>query len=72
MERAVLWHATVIICATIVGAVAMFNIGWWQGRIYEYERCTPIIEENMGLYNILNDPHHCVSVCQKEFEKYGC
>lgn len=21
---------------------------------------------------ILNDPHHCVSVCAKEFEKMGC
>lgn len=22
--------------------------------------------------NLLNDPHHCVSVCQEEFEKWGC
>lgn len=28
--------------------------------------------ENKELKAQLADPHHCVSVCVEEFEKYGC
>lgn len=28
--------------------------------------------ENKELKARLADPHHCVSVCVEEFEKYGC
>lgn len=31
-----------------------------------------VSEENKVLKAQLADPHHCVSVCVEEFEKYGC
>lgn len=31
-----------------------------------------VVIENKGLKAQLADPHHCVSVCVEEFEKYGC
>lgn len=31
-----------------------------------------VAEENKELKAQLADPHHCVSVCVEEFEKYGC
>lgn len=53
--------------------LACFLGGFMEGRTYEIEHmCAPIFEENIGLRAILADPHHCISICQKEFEKYGC
>lgn len=31
-----------------------------------------VANENKELKSQLADPHHCVSVCVEEFEKYGC
>ena len=31
-----------------------------------------VSEDNIKLKAQLDDPHHCVSVCVEEFEKYGC
>lgn len=31
-----------------------------------------VVAENKELKAQLADPHHCVSVCVEEFEKYGC
>lgn len=31
-----------------------------------------VSEDNIELKAKLDDPHHCVSVCVEEFEKYGC
>lgn len=31
-----------------------------------------VVGENKELKATLADPHHCVSVCVEEFEKYGC
>ena len=53
--------------------LSCFSLGFMAGRVYETERvCTPYFEENLGLRTILADPHHCISICQEEFEKYGC
>lgn len=53
--------------------LACFCLGFTAGRTYETEHvCTPYFEENLGLRAILADPHHCISICQEEFEKYGC
>lgn len=64
----------ILMCVTLfcVG-LACFSWGFTKGRAHETEHvCTPILEENLGLRAILADPHHCISICQEEFEKYGC
>lgn len=63
----------IIMCVVFFVGLACFNLGFMAGRVYETEHvCTPYFEENLGLRAILADPHHCISVCQEEFEKYGC
>lgn len=34
--------------------------------------CKRLSDVNMGYVNLLQDPHHCVSVCVEAFEKMGC
>lgn len=59
-----------------------YKIGFWimAGTLFlscvtrNYQERTIAYQERsiQLLQAILDDPHHCVSVCQEEFDKMGC
>lgn len=44
----------------------------WATRVYQEHTITYQARHIELLQAILDDPHHCVSVCQEEFTKMGC
>lgn len=44
----------------------------WCGQVFQARTITYQERSIQMLEAILDDPHHCVSVCQEEFAKIGC
>lgn len=68
---------TWVVVATIALAVGVsWGLGFAHGKQYWGKKYDWIIEDLHedinGCRSVLNDPHHCVSVCVKELEKFGC
>lgn len=53
----------------ILGATLLLS---WKTRVHQEHTITYQERSIQLLQAILDDPHHCVSVCQEEFEKMGC
>lgn len=49
----------IIILLALFGLISCFQAAYYSNKSATYKR-------------MLDDPHHCVSVCVEEFEKMGC
>lgn len=64
----------------VVISVFTIIIGWTLGFAYgkeywgkKYDWIIGDLHLDIDNYrSVLNDPHHCVSVCLEQFEKMGC
>lgn len=64
-------YVTVYIVLTLLFMVGMFLGGFIAS--YGYKGRILSLEDKLGYCEtVIEDPHHCVSVCAEQFEKMGC